>query len=436
MRVEPPGSGHLLRVLGVGFGIAAVVGGTIGVGIFRTPGMVAARLPSPAAILAVWLLGGVYSLLEANCTAELATLVPAAGGPYVYVRAAFGDFPAFVVGWADWFQNTVAIAFFGVAVAEYAAALATALARAPGIVAAVVLAAMVALQLLGVRAGGAVQRWTSALKALGFLAVVIAILWRGAPAPATASAVPAGLGLIVAVVAAFRALNVTYGGWNSVVYFAEEVRDPTRNLPRAMFHGLLLVVAIYLLVNAALLHVLTPAQLGASVLPLADAARTVFGGASAALVTLLALGSLASILNASMMQVPRTLYGLARDRLFWHRMAEVSRGGTPVAATLATGAVAVLLALTGTFDALAALYVFIGVLAGILTNLAVVALRRRWPDRPRPYAARGYPGSVALIVAVDLLLAAGFLVDDPASGLYALGALVTSYPLYRAARRW
>jgi APA family basic amino acid/polyamine antiporter len=427
---------HLLRVLGVGFGIAAVIGGTVGVGILRTPGLVTAQLPSPVLVLALWLLGGGYALLEANGTAELATLLPEAGGPYVYVRAAFGDFPAFVVGWADWFSSTVSIAFFGVSIAEFAAGLAPALARAPGTVAAAVLTALVALQLLGVRAGGAVQRWTSAAKAVGFVAVVVALFWRGGPAPAgPAAALPGGWALVAAGVAGFRALVVTYGGWNSAVYFAEEVTDPTRSLPRALFGGLLGVVAIYVVVNAALLHVLTPAQISASVLPLADAAQTVFGGRSADAITLLVIASLVSILNASMMQVPRIVYGLARDGLLWHGMAQVGRSGTPVTATLATGAVAVLLALTGTFDALAALYATIGVFSAVLVNAAVFALRRRWPDRPRPYAARGYPASVAFILAVDVLLGVAFVVDDPASGLYALGALAGSIPLYRLARR-
>jgi APA family basic amino acid/polyamine antiporter len=268
------------------------------------------------------------------------------------------------------------------------------------------------------------------------VAVVVALFWRGHPAPAAVvEPLPAGWGLVVAGVAAFRALVVTYGGWNSAIYFAEEVTDPTRNLPRALFRGLLVVIAIYVLVNAALLHVLTPAQISASVLPLADAARTVFGDRSADAITLLVIASLLGILNASLMQVPRILYGLARDRLLWHRLAEVARGGTPAWATLATGAVAVALALTGTFDALAALYALIGVLSGILVNAAVVALRRRWPERPRAYAAWGYPASVAVILIVDVLLGIGFVVDDPASGLYGLAALATSVPLFWLARR-
>ena len=107
----PPAGGRLLRVLGVGFGVAVVIGGTIGAGILRNPALVAASLPRPAWILGTWGFGGIYALLDANCTTELTTLIPEAGGPYVYVRAAYGDFPGFVVGWADWFQNTVALAF-------------------------------------------------------------------------------------------------------------------------------------------------------------------------------------------------------------------------------------------------------------------------------------------------------------------------------------
>ena len=434
---EPP---RLLRVLGVGFGIAVVVGGTIGVGILRTPGLVAARLLDPWLIVGVWALGGAYALLDANCTTELATLIPEAGGPYVFVRAAYGDFAGFVVGWGDWLQNSVALAFVAVALAESAGALVGPLPGGTSPFAALVLVVLTAVQLLGVRAGSAVQQWSSAVKTLAFVALIAALFSSrgngpGAPAGPALHA-PAGVvAALLGVVAAFRAVVTTYGGWNTAIYFSEEDTDPGRNLPRALLGGLVLIAAIYVLTNAALLHVLSPAQIAASSFPVSTAAQAAFGGVSGRVVTAVALVSLVSILSATSLMAPRVLYGLGRDGLFHRAVTRVSRGGTPVTATLLTSSVAVALGLAGTFDLLLALYALIGVLAGVLVNASLFTLRQRWPERARPYRARGYPGSVALILGLNALLAVGFVADDPTSGAYALAALAVSYPLYRLTRR-
>ncbi|HEV2644232.1 MAG TPA: APC family permease, partial [Candidatus Elarobacter sp.] len=387
---------RLLRVLGVGFGVAAVIGGTIGFGILRTPGLVAARLPDPWLILGVWALGGVYALLDANCTTELTTLMPEAGGPYVFARAAYGDFTGFVIGLGDWLQNTVALALVGVSLAEYVGVLAPPLAGAVGPVAAAVLAALTAVQLLGVRVGSVVQQWSSTAKTLAFAVLIGALFWAGggaSVAPAAPVLVrPHGAWMILlGVVASFRAVVSTYGGWNTAIYFSEEDVDPGRNLPRALIGGLLLVVAIYMLTNLALLHVLTPAQIAASSLPVAAAAQAVFGGATGRVITALALVSLLSILNATVLLTPRVLYGLGRDGLAPAAVTRVSRGGTPVTATLLSGGIAIMLALAGTFEALLAAYALVGVLIGVVVNASLFTLRRRWPERARPYRARGYP---------------------------------------------
>ena len=239
------------------------------------------------------------------------------------------------------------------------------------------------------------QRWSSAAKTLAFAALIAALFAatgtgpgaRAGPALHGPASSPATL---LGVVAAFRAVVTTYGGWNTAIYFSEEDTDPGRNLPRALLGGLVLVTAIYVLTNAALLHVLSPAQIAASPFPVADAAQAAFGGDSGRVVTVVALVSLLSILSATSLLVPRVLYGLGRDGLFHPAVTRASRGGTPVVATLLTGAVAVGLALAGTFNLLLALYALIGVLAGVLVNASLFTLRRRWPERARPYRARGY----------------------------------------------
>ena len=431
---------RLLRVLGVGFGIAAVIGGTIGFGILRTPGLVAGALVEPWLIIGVWGLGGAYALLDANCSSELSTLIPQAGGPYVFVRAAYGDFAGFVVGLADWLANTVGLTLVAVAFAEYATALATPLAGAVGAVAAVVLVVLTAVQLLGLRTGSMLQQWASAAKTLAFAALIAALFFAGdgrSSAPALPALVrPHGAWLLVlGVFAAFRSVVATYGGWNTAIYFSEEDVDPGHNIPRSLLVGVLLVVTIYVLTNVALLHVLTPAQLAASSLPVATAAQAIFGGAAGRVITAVALVSLLSILNATALFTPRVLYGLGRDGLAPAAVTRVTRGGTPLTATLLTGAASVALALAGTFDALLAIYALIVVISAVLVNASLFTLRRRWPDRARPYRAVGYPVSVGVVLVVNALLAIGFAVDDPASGAYALAALAVSYPLYRLTRR-
>ena len=219
------------------------------------------------------------------------------------------------------------------------------------------------------------------------------------------------------------------------MYFAEEDVDPGHNLPRALLGGLLLVMTIYVLTNAALLHVLTPGQIAASALPVATAAEVSFGRGSGRAITVLALVSLVSILTATALLCSRVLYGLGRDGLLPQAVTRVFRVGTPVTATLLTGRLAATLSMVGGFDAQLALYALVGVAQAILVNAALFTLRRRWPERARPYRARGYPGSVALILIVNALLAVGFVLDDPASGAHAFAALAVSYRIYHVAKR-
>ena len=432
----------LLRVLGVGFGLAVVIGGTIGIGILRAPGPIAAALNDPALIIAVWLLGGVYVLLGANSLAELATALPRAGGPYVYARRAYGDYAGFVVGWGDWLNYTVAQAFLAVAFAEYAGALLPALAGHEGAVAVATLAGFGLLHWTGVRSGSVVQQLASVLKMLALVGFVAVCFWAD-PAPLPAAVAPPappveplrGTLLLMAMVVSMQMVFETYSGWNSAVYFTEEDRNPGRNLPRALFGGALVVIGIYVLVNLAYLHVVPLEVLAASKLPAADAMHAVFGPRSAQLVTALAALSLLGILNAGLMNTPRILYALGRDGLFAERAQTVNAGGTPVIALLVCTAGAAALAASGTFEELFLLGAFIGVLLDGSMAIALFVLRRREPGLARPYKAFAYPFAPLLYAAIALAIFAGFLVHDPRGSLLAITAIAASYPLYRLLKR-
>ncbi|HEX8293134.1 MAG TPA: APC family permease, partial [Pyrinomonadaceae bacterium] len=228
------GRGRLLRVLGVVFGMAVTVGITVGMGILRTPGEVAAQLPDPWLFLGVWALGGVYALCGAVSVAELGTMIPRSGGFYVFARRALGEYPGFVVGWSDWLSTCGTVAAVALVMGEYAGLLFPALAGRGREVAAGVTVAFALLQWRGVRWGGRSQELTSLLKTLAFAALIAACFafgGRGATALAPAAggaagpAVPSGVGLLTAVVLALQGVIYTYDGWYSTVYFGEEVRD-------------------------------------------------------------------------------------------------------------------------------------------------------------------------------------------------------------------
>jgi len=414
-------SGRLRRVLGVGFGLAVSIGGTIGVGILRTPGLVAEQLHAPLAIVSLWVAGGIYTLLGASCLTELGVMLPRAGGFYVYVRRAFGNTAGFAVGWADWLMYCSVLGYLSIAIAEFIAALGLVSGDVIRFLAVLILVSIVALQWLGVRISSQFQEVTTSMKCIAFLALIAACLLvptsghvlAHIPSPMTLS------GLMVAL----QAIVITYAGWQSPLYFIEEDRDPTRNLPRAMIVGVLSVIGIYLLVNIALLKALPMSQLSGATLPAADAARVIAGAHGQNIIILLSVISLVPLLNAVLMIGTRVIFAMGRDQLFWSRTSTVNAGGTPDIATLLTAAVAVGLIGTGTFQRLIAMTSFFLAANYSLCCVALVVLRRREPKLPRPYQAWGYPWSVWLVTVGSVSFLVGMLAGDVFNGLAALALL-------------
>lgn len=431
-----PARGALHRVLGVGFGLAIIVGGAVGVGILRTPGTIAGLVQHAPLVFLAWGLAGVYVLLQANNLAELAAALPRSGGSYVFARRALGPYGGFLVGWSDWLALTVAAAYLPLAFAEYAARLVPALAGREPQVAAGALGTFVALQLAGIRAGSRAQEVVSLVKAvalLAFVAACFAVPGVSGPTPHAASAAGAATGgvTLVAFAGALQLVIGAYGGWYSAAFFGEEQTDPGRNIPRALLGGVLFVMAIYLLMNAAYLHVLPIPELAASTLPAASAMQRVFGGNSDRLVTALALVVLLGIVNALVMIAPRTLFALARDGLFFRRAASVNRGGTPAVATIVTALVAMALAFSGTFERLFALTAFLMTSVDAVNTLNVLVLRRREPGLARPYRAWGAPATTIIALVASLALLVGFVAADATTALVGIVFMACSYPVYR-----
>jgi APA family basic amino acid/polyamine antiporter len=221
-------------------------------------------------------------------------------------------------------------------------------------------------------------------------------------------------------VVALQSVAITYGGWQSALYFTEEDRDPAHNLPRSMIGGVLLVIVIYLLVNVALLAVLPMADLARSTLPAADAAQRVVGGRGGQIITVLSLISLPPLLNAIMMIGTRILFAMGRDGLLWSRTAAVNARGTPGVATMVTTAVAVGLIATGTFQRLVAVVSFFLAANYCVCCLALIVLRRREPALIRPFRAWGYPLSAGIVLLGAAAFVTGTLAGDTRNGVAAL----------------
>ena len=419
--------GSLRRILGVGFGLAVIIGSTLGIGILRTPGLVAGQLNTPRAILIAWIVGGLYTLLGSVCLTELGTMLPSAGGYYVYARRAFGDAVGFAVGWTDWLCYCAVLGYISIGMAEFLAVLVPSLGGLVRPIAVALLVAFVGLQWAGLRVSSRFQEWATALKFVAFLALIVACLVSSAsvaaPPGLSADMLPAAGPTLVGIVVALQSVVITYGGWQSALYFTEEDRDPARNLPRAMIGGVALVIGLYLLVNLALLSVLPVPVLARSTLPAADAAQAIVGGRGSQIITILSLISLPPLVNAIMMIGTRIVFAMGRDGLIWSRTASVNAGGTPGVATLVTTAVAMVLILTGTFQRLVATASFFLAANYAVCCLVLIVLRRREPALPRPFRAWGYPWSAYLVLVGAAVFLAGVLVGDPVNSAVALSLL-------------
>lgn len=439
-----PRRGRLLQVLGVVFGVAVTVGITIGMGILRTPGEVAAHLPNVWLFVGVWLVGGLYALFGAFAVAELGTMLPRSGGFYVFARHALGEYAGFIVGWSDWISTCGTLAAVSIVIGEYTGTLIPALEGRAVRVALAVIVGFAVLQWRGVRWGSRTQALTSSLKALAFVALIAAFFvlgGRGATETTTTTATaliretPMGLAFWAALVLALQGVIYTYDGWYSVVYFGEEVRDPGRSVPRAMI-GSVVVIGIYLLLNLALLYVLPLSELAEDKLAIGGAAQEIFGAPGKFIISVLAILSMLAAINGNTLAAPRVLFAMSRDQLFWRQASEVNRGGTPVVAlALSTTMVVLMITFSGTFARLLAALAFFFVINYSASFFSVFVLRRRAPATPRPYRAWGYPVTTGLALAGSLAFLVGAVASDTANSIFALILLAASYPTFLLFKR-
>ena len=428
--------GSLLRVLGVGFGLAVTIGGTIGMGILRTPGEIAKQLPTPTLFIGIWIVGGLYALLGAISIAELGAMIPRSGGFYVFAHRALGNYAGFVVGWSDWMSTCATIAVISMVVGEYSGVLVPVLANRTKSIALVVTLCFALLQWRGVRWGSFTQNITSLLKVLAFAAfVVFAFLYRPAASTPTPTPMAHGFALFAAIVLALQGVLYTYDGWYGICYFGGEIRNPKRDVTTSMFGGVLSVIAIYVLVNLALIHVMPLSEIAGEPLAVGKAAGLIFGKYGDTAIRALGIVSMLSTINAYTLSAPRTLYAMSCDGLFTHHGTTVNKGGTPTITLLVSTIVAVLFIVSGTFDQVLAVIAFFFVAYYSMAFISVFVLRRREPDLPRPYRVWGYPWTTLIVLVGSIAFLAGAVAGDTRNSLWALVLLAVSGPVYLLVKR-
>jgi basic amino acid/polyamine antiporter, APA family len=436
-------SGRLLRVLGVTFGIAVAVGNSVAAGILRVPGEVAGYLPYAGLFLGVWLAGGIYALIGAMQLAELGALVPRSGGQYVFARRAIGPYAGFIVGWSDWLSTCGTVSAVSIVIGEYLADLFPSLAGFTSRIAIAVTVLFALLQWRGIKWGERAQEITSLLKGLVFAVVVAGCFLLGGRSSVAAVHIAApAMPLAVAVVLALQAVIYTYDGWNGPVYFSEEMTDPGREIPRALFGSVFSIMAIYLLVNLALVYVLPVSRMAGDNFALGTAAAIFLGPMGKRLILGLMVVSLLSAVNANTLMATRVLFAVSRDGLVNRRAALVNPGGTPTISLVAGTIAAIGFIATGTFEAVIEMLAYFFVANYTISFLSLFILRRREPQAPRPYRVWGYPYTTGLVLLGSVTFLVGGVVADLKDtsatrhySIYALALLLLSYPAYRLLRR-
>jgi len=431
--------GRLLQVLGVWFGIAAAIGNAIAAGIVRTPGEIAQGLPNPWLFLGVWIVGGLYALLGASSMAELGAAIPRSGGQYNFSRRAIGEYAGFIVGWSDWLSTCGTAAAVAIVVSEYSGHLFPVLAGTSKvkIISVAIITGFCILQWRGIRWGSGAQLWTAAIKTAAFLILVLACFFTGGQAHKAAAAMnqsglptPSGWPLAVAFMLGLQAVFYTIDGWDGVIYFGEEVRNPGRDIPRAIFGSVFSVMGIYLLLNLVMLYVLPMREIAGNTFALGTVAERIFGTFGDPVIRSIMIISMLSCLNANQLFCTRTLYAMSGDGLFFRGAAKVNAGGTPVVALFLSTIVGVLFVL-GSFERVIAMLSFFFVANYTLTYTSLFVLRKREPQMARPYRAWGYPWTTAIALLGSALFLVGSILTDRENAPLALGILVLSYPVFR-----
>lgn len=446
----------LKRDLGSWSATSLVVGTMIGSGIFLVPASMIQHVGSPALVFVVWVFGGLLSLAGALSYAELAAALPQTGGEYVYLRQAYGRFWGFIYSWTmTWVGKAGSMAAlatgFILYLANFLPKLEDGFYTVPlpigpehgpleitygQLLAMATILVLAAVNYFGVKLGGRVQvAFTVAKVALIIGIVAIGLIWGAGSVSHIRSSIPATGGL-AGFFAALVGVLWAFDGWNNVGMVASEVRNPQRNLPRALIGGTASVLVIYLLTNLAYFYVLSPSEVASSDRVAATMMRSILGSAGAGAVSIVAMISMFGALNGILLSGARVPYAAARDRLFFRALGHVHPVHcTPSVSILAISAWAALLVLSGRFEQLFTYVIFSEWLLYGMTAAAVIVLRKKRPGLMRPYRTPGYPVVPVLFVLVAACLLISTLIQSPRESLMGLGLVLAGLPFFFYWRR-
>lgn len=427
-----------------------MIGSIIGSGIFLVPQRIAFTLGDAGWIIGVWVFGGLLSLAGALTNAEIAGMIPAAGGQYVYFREIYNDFTAFLYGWTTFIvYQTGSIAAIAVAFAKYLGFF------FPGLnsfsvdfgifvmpevgiklVAIGAILFVMTVNYFGVQFGGFVQRLFTSLKVLAIAGIVFTCFVFGARSggaftPFFSGGSLHGGSFLSAFGIALVSVLWAYDGWNSVTYLSGEVKDARRNIPIALIFGTISVIVIYLAANLAYMYVLPVSSIAHSQLVASDAISQFFGQNGGAMIAVAVMISTFGTVNATTMTTARVYFAMAKDRLFFKHISDVHpKYRTPHISLLVQGAWASVLTLTGTYDQLFTYVIFASWLFYALGAFGIFVLRKKRPDAARPYKALGYPIVPSAFVIVAIWFVYNTIVTDPRDSLFGLGLVLVGVPAY------
>ena len=441
----------LRRDLGLWGAVSIVIGTVIGSGIFLVPKTMVLRTGSPEMVFAVWIFGGLLTLAGALTYAELAGMYDKSGGEYVYLREAYGPMFGFLYGWTQmWVAKagsiaTLATAFFYY-LANFQPNLQTVFTHLPiplgpnwgplevsygQLLAMAVIMGLAVVNYFGVKIGGGVQVAITILK-VALIAVII-VVGLGSP-QGSASNLTTSISVTGGVAAFFAALVAAlwaYDGWNNVTMVAGEIRNPERNLPKALTFGTLAVVIIYLLTNLAYFYVLSAQDVSTSDRVAATMMDRILGAPGAAAVSIAAMISIFAALNGSILSGSRVPFAMAVDGLFFKKVATIHPNyHTPSVSILVLSLWSALLVLSGRYEQLFTYVIFASWILYAMATASVIVLRRKRPDLPRPYKTIGYPIVPILFVLVAGALILSTLADSPRESILGLGLIFAGLPFY------
>ena len=428
---------RLPRALGLVDAASVIVGIVIGAGIFLVPRLVAQALPSAPLILAVWIVAGVLTFFGALSYAEMGAMMPETGGHYVYLSECYGPLAGFLCGW------TFTLVVMWAAIAWLAVNFSITLqyfiplnAIESKVIALALIVGLSFINYRGIRLGAAAQKTLTALKVFGLAVIVGSAFLTGRGTVAIDWSLPRGGFSWSAVGVAMVAVVLCYDGWPCVSYMAGEIRNPNRNIPLSLGLGLAFVVAIYVLANIAYLRVLPAAVIATTSNTAATVAARTLGPAGGTVLSLTILLSIAGGMNGFIMVAPRLCFAMARDGLIFEKLAALHpRYQTMSAGIVAQAVWTSLLVLTGSFEtlvpyAMIAAWFFYG-----LTVAGVTVLRRKYPDRARPYRMWGYPVMPWLFAAVAAWFVINTWITQPGPSTAAFLIIASGIPVYYLWRR-